>query len=81
LGASTYIGDSGADTTHQLTPPGVKTTDDFQTGRIQDDENPCDSIDLGDGKYTELEWCIQASDDAEVDAIYEFRVTTITARL
>jgi hypothetical protein len=74
LSASEHITASGEDTTAQLTPPGGKTTGDFQAGRIADDENPLDSIDLASGKYTELEWSIKATEAAGT-ASYEFRVT------
>ncbi len=66
---------SGENTTAQLTPPATKDTGDFQAGHIQDDENPADAIDLVSDKYTEVEWCIKATDAAEVDATYEFRIT------
>ncbi len=72
---SPYIVASGEITTAQLTAPAGKTTADFQAGRIQDDENPTDVIDLAVGKYTEIEWCIKATEYAEVDATYQFRVT------
>ena len=76
LGASSYITASGENTTAQLTAPAGKTSGaDFQAGRIQDDENPCDDINLGEGKYTEVEFCIQATSDAEVGETYEFRIT------
>ncbi len=69
---SPYIIAGGEVTTAQLTAPDGKV---FQAGRIQDDENPTDGIDLTVNKYTEIEWCIKATDDAEVDATYQFRVT------
>ncbi len=74
---SAYIVASGEDTTFQLTPPGIKDTGSFQAGRIQDDENPADPINLVSDKYTEIEWCIKATDETEVDATYEFRVTKV----
>jgi hypothetical protein len=46
-----------------------------QAGRIQDDENPADAIDLTADKYTEVEFCIKATDTAEEGATYEFRIT------
>lgn len=72
---SAFIDPSGENTTAMLTAPSGKTTGDFEAGRIQDDENPADSVDLGEDKYTEYEWCIEATDAAEDDADYEFRVT------
>jgi hypothetical protein len=74
LKASANIAASGEATTAQLTAPTGKTTGDFQAGRIQDDENPADSIDLAPDTYTELEWCIEATADAEDGETYEFRV-------
>ncbi len=75
LVGSTYIVASGENTTGQLTSPAGKDGTYFQAGRIQDDENPADAIDLASDKYTEIEWCIKATDEAEVDATYEFRIT------
>jgi hypothetical protein len=73
---STYIAASGEPTTAQLNPPSGKTeSGNFETGRIQDDENPADAIDLTADAYTEIEWCIEANDTAEDAATYEFRIT------
>ncbi len=72
---SPYIVASGEVTTAQLTAPvGKAIGTHFETGRIQDDENPTDSIDLTANKYTEIEWCIKATDYAEVDVTYQFRI-------
>jgi hypothetical protein len=71
LSASPHIIASGENTTAQLTAPATKTTADFTAGRIQDDENPADSIDIPTDDYTELEWCIQFTQGGE----YEFRIT------
>jgi hypothetical protein len=71
---STNITD-GDPTTHQLVPPGAKQYEDFQEGKIHDVENPADVIDLDADKYTEIEWCLQATEYAEVDETYEFRMT------
>lgn len=65
----------GEITTHQLVPPGVKQYEDFQDGVLHDVSNPADSINLNSDKYTEIEWCLQATDEAEVGETYEFRVT------
>lgn len=75
LAASDYITAGGENTTAQLTAPSGKTTADFTAGRIQDDENPADAVDLGADQYTELEWSIEATDAAELGDVYEFRVT------
>jgi hypothetical protein len=72
---SSYIASSGENTTAQLDAPSGKTTGDFQAGRIQDDENPADAIDLSSGKYTELEWSLQVAEGAPESTIYEFRIT------
>lgn len=64
LAASSNITASGENTTAQLTAPSGKTTSDFEAGRMQDDENPADSINLGSDKYTEVEWSIKGTSNA-----------------
>jgi len=66
---------NGDPTTNQLIPPGAKQYEDFQAGKIHDVSNPADLIDLASDKYTEIEWCVQATDYAEIGETYEFRVT------
>jgi hypothetical protein len=61
-------------TTAQLTPPTRKTTGNFTSGKITENTNPTGNIDVGNYGYTEVEWCIQATADADDDASYEFRV-------
>src|SRR5689334_4139275 len=56
LSASSNITASGENTTAQLTAPSGKTTSDFGGGRIQDDENPTDAVDIGSNQYREDEW-------------------------
>ena len=74
IATSDNIGASGENTTAQLSAPSGKTTGDFDAGRIQDDENPADSVTIGDDNYTEMEWCLTA--DAIADGnTYQFRVT------
>jgi hypothetical protein len=75
LSASANISASGENTTAQLTPPSGKTTSNFTTGRIQDDENPADAVDIANNYYTELEWCLNATNAAQYGDVYEFRVT------
>lgn len=75
LVASANITASGEATTAQLTAPAGKTTSDFVAGRIQDDENPSDTVNITSDDYTELEWCIQATAYAIDAETYEFRVT------
>ena len=75
LSPSSNITASGENTTAQLTAPSGKTTGDFTAGRMQDDENPADSINLGDDEYTEVEWSIEATQYAIDEETYEFRVT------
>jgi hypothetical protein len=70
---SSNIATGGADTTAQLTAPATKTTGDFDTGRIWDDENGADTIDITVDNYTELEWCLQATALSE-EVSYDFRV-------
>lgn len=76
LAASANIGASGAATTVQLTAPAGKSTSDFVAGRIQDDENPSDAVDITADDYTELEWCLQAvAGVAQPTFVYAFQVT------
>lgn len=77
LSASANIAASGANTTAQLTPPSGKSTSDFVTGRIQDDENPADAVDITSDDYTELEWSLKANGSVATNGqIYQFRVTS-----
>jgi hypothetical protein len=71
---SIYIAPGGENTTHQLDPPSGMTTGDFSIGRIQDDENPADSISANETGYTELEWSLQALQTA-FNETWKFRVT------
>lgn len=77
IAASANIAASGENTTAQLAAPSGKTSGaNFQVGRMQDDENPADAIDLAADKYTELEWSLQAVNGVALNAeVYEFRVT------
>lgn len=74
LKASANITASGENTTAQLIAPSGKTTGDFGGGRIQDDENPGDSVDIANNEYREDEWCIELLPDSVDTKIYEFRV-------
>lgn len=77
LATSSNIAASGENTTAQLTAPSGKTTSDFTTGRMQDDENPADAVDIVTDDYTELEWSIKAMSGVVAnDEVYEFRVTS-----
>lgn len=71
LAASANIPASGAATTFQLIAPATKSTTDFIAGRIQDDENPFDAVNIPINDYTEHETCIKATNDAEGQ--HEFR--------
>ena len=73
VSASAHIAASGENTTARLAAPAGKTTGDFGGGRISDDENPGDAVDLAADKYREDVLCMKAADDAE-DAQYEFRL-------
>lgn len=76
MAASANIAASGAATTAQLTPPSGKATTDFVAGRIQDDENPADAVDITTDDYTEFEWCLTAVSGTAVNGdVYQFRVT------
>lgn len=74
LSASSNITASGEATTALLTAPSGKTTSDFVTGRMQDDENPSDTIDITTDDYTELEWSLIANAAASDGGTYQFRV-------
>jgi hypothetical protein len=75
LATSANITASGENTTAQLTSPTGKTTSDFTAGRIQDDENPADTVDIGLDDYSEFEWCLTATANAANADVYQFRVT------
>lgn len=66
----------GTATTQQLTA-GSGT---FTAGTIRESVN-ASTIDVTANGYTELEWCIEATDDAEDAADYEFRVVVDGAAL
>ena len=76
LASSSNITASGENTTVQLSAPSGKTTGDFVVGRIQDDENPADLIDITNDDYTEVEWCIVAKNNAINTDVMDFRVTS-----
>ncbi len=73
LATSTYITASGDATTAQLTAPTGSPT--FIAGRMMDDENPADTIDINDSQYTEMEWCMTATSQATTGDTYQFRIT------
>lgn len=76
MSASSNVTASGENTTAQLTAPSGKTTSNFTAGRMQDDENPADAIDIANNGYTELEWSIQARGTVVANAeVYQFRAT------
>ncbi len=70
---SSQITASGENTTARLTAPSGKSTSDFDAGRIQDDENPADSVTVSVDDYTEMEWCLMANTAAADGGIYQFR--------
>lgn len=70
LSASANITASGANTTGQLSAP---ASGSFGGGRIQDDENPTDAVDLSTNGYREDEFCLTATSAAS--GTYEFRLT------
>ncbi len=71
VSTSSNIAASGEATTARLSVPGGKS---FTTGRIWDDENGADSIDIVLDNYTELAWCLQAQSPAANGDFYDFRV-------
>jgi len=64
---------SGASVPPQLIPPNGKIFTDFGGGRIQDDENPGDLVDIGRDEYREDSWAISPTSHVVVDRTYEFR--------
>lgn len=62
-------------TTRQLNIPSGKDSADFVAGKIVDTSNPPDAIELELGEFSEFEFSIEATDDAIVGEVYEFRVT------
>lgn len=78
VSTSSNISASGEATTARLSVPGGKS---FTTGRIWDDENGTDSIDVATDNYTELAWCLQAQSPAANGDFYDFRVYAGAAAL
>lgn len=76
--ASANVTASGENTTRQLTIPSGKASGDFDGGRLQDDENPGDTVDVTLDGFREDEWVIEATADAVNGATYQFRVVTST---
>jgi len=74
VAASANVTAGGEATTAQLTAPSGKSTSDFVTGRMWDDENGTDSIDITTDDYTELEWCLQAQSPSVDGDYFDFRV-------
>lgn len=81
MAASSNITSGGQATTFQLTAPSGKTTSDFSTGRMWDDESGLDDVALADSKYTELEFSIQAvsANGAANGHVYSFRLVYLPA--
>ena len=74
IATSANITAGGEATTAQLTAPSGKSTSDFVTGRMWDNENGTDSIDITADDYTEIEWCLQAQSPAVNTDYFDFRV-------
>ena len=77
LASSPNISAGGVDsTTAQLIPPtGKSSVTDFTIGKIQDDINPTQIIDIANDDYTELEWSIHVAPHITQGTVFEFRVT------
>lgn len=76
LSTSANITASGEATTALLTAPSGKSTSDFVAGRMQDDENPADTVDITTDDYSEFEFCLTAVSGTAVNGdIYQFRLT------
>lgn len=71
LSASGNFVDGDA-TTAQLEAPSGKSTSDFSAGKMGETSNPL-TVDIGSGKYTELEWSLIADDYAD-GFTYEFQI-------
>jgi hypothetical protein len=74
VATSSNITASGEATTARLTAPSGKSTSDFVTGRIWDDENGSDSIDITADDYTEVAWCVKTQSPAVDTDYWEFKV-------
>lgn len=74
LATSPNISTQGAATTAQLSAPSGKTTADFTPGRLES-ANPLTEMTVAEDEYTELEWCIRATDEASPEEVYQFRIT------
>jgi hypothetical protein len=59
--------------TAQMTPPGVKTTGDFTTGRIRE-TTPEAAVTIAADRYSEFEYCVQFTENALVGETYEYRL-------
>lgn len=70
VATSANVTAGGEATTQQLTAG----SGSFTTGRMWDNENGSDSIDIGDDGYTELEWNLATQAPAAVDDYFDFRV-------
>ncbi len=81
VSASSNVTAGGEATTAQLTAPSGKSTSDFVTGRMWDDENGTDTTDITTDDYSEFEWCLTAQSPAVNGDYYEFRVYAGAAAL
>lgn len=77
ISASSYIAAGGEDTTQRLTGG----TGSFTTGRIWDDENGSDSIDIGSDDNTEIAWCVQLASGLADGTYFDFKVFDGSAEL
>lgn len=77
IAASANITAGGEATTQQLTAG----SGSFTTGRMWDNENGTDSIDIGSNGYTELEWNLATQSPAANGDYFDFRVYSGTNAL
>lgn len=63
----------GENTTARLTAPSGKTTSDFAAGRIADDENPLDAIDIPANDYTEVSHVLNTQSPAVNGDFWDLR--------
>lgn len=74
IATSTHITASGEATTQQLSGG----TGSFVAGRIVDDENGVDAIDIGNNGNTEVEYCLRAQAPADTADVFEFRIAGLS---
>lgn len=76
LSASSFISDSSIDLSSPLlTPPTGLSVSEFKAGFVSDDTNPTPVITLAEGKYTEVEFNLEAISGISKNDEIELRIT------